>query len=160
MVITTWTDNKPVLMLSNFVGKEPMDQCKRFDRKEKKHIKVERPAAVAIYNKCIEDVDKMDLLLLLYRSKIRTEQWYLRIAFHLFILAAVNNWILYKELGESNNLVKFLTELSIDLIQGRPPVDNDTDTDSDEVEEPKQKSVRLSQVSKQARFDKYNHSPV
>ena len=74
VVITTWTDNKPVLMLSNFVGKEPVDQCKRFDRKEKKHIKVERPAAVAIYNKCIGGVDKMDLLLLLYHSKIRTEQ--------------------------------------------------------------------------------------
>ena len=40
VVITTWTDNKPVLMLSNFVGKEPVDQCKRFDQKEKKHIEV------------------------------------------------------------------------------------------------------------------------
>ena len=40
-------------MLSNFVSKEPVDQCKRFDRKEKKHIEVERPVAIAIYNKCM-----------------------------------------------------------------------------------------------------------
>ena len=83
-------------------------------------------------------VDKMDMLLSLYRLIIRTREWYLRIAFHLFSLAAVNSWILYKELGGSNNLVKFLTELSIDLIQERPPVDTDTDTGSNEVEKPKQ----------------------
>ena len=77
-----------------------------------------------------------------------TRKKYLRIAFHLFSLAAVNSWILCTELGGSNNLVKFLTELSIDLIQGRPPVDTDSDTDSNEAEEPKQKSLRLSQVSK------------
>ena len=133
-----------------------MDQCKRFDRKENKHIKVERPAAVAIYNRCMEGVDKMNILLLLYRSKISTKKWYLRIAFHLFSFTAVNHWILYKELGKNNSFVKFLSELLIDLIQGCPPVDTDTDVDSNEVEEPKQKSVRLSQVSKDARFDKYN----
>ena len=139
VVITTWIDNKPVLMLSNFVGKERVDQCKRFDRKEKKNIEVERPAAVATYNKCIGGVDKMDMLFSLYRSNICTRKWYLRIAFHLFGLAAVNSWILYKELGGSNNLLIFLTELSIDLFQGRLPIDTDTDTDSDEVEEQKQK---------------------
>ena len=106
------------------------------------------------------DLDKKDMLLLLYHSKISPKKWYLRIASHIFSLTAVNSWILYKELGGSNNLVKFLTELSIDLIQGCPPVDTDTNTDSNEAQEPRQKSVRLSQASKQARFDKYNHWPV
>ena len=103
MVITTWTYNKSVLMLSNFVRKEPVDQCKHLDRKEKKHIEVQRSAAVTICNKCMGGVDNMDMLLSLYRSKIHTRKWYLRIAFNLFSLAAVNSWILYKELGGSNN---------------------------------------------------------
>ena len=61
-------------MLSNFVDKEPVDQCKHFDQKEKKNFKVERPAAVAIYNKGIGGMDKMDMLLSLYRSKILTRK--------------------------------------------------------------------------------------
>ena len=83
-------------MLSNFVGKEPVDQRKHFDQKEKKHTEVEQPATVAIYNKCMGEggMDKMDILHSLYRSKIHTRKWYLRIASHLFSLAAVNSWIL------------------------------------------------------------------
>ena len=72
-LLPNWFDNKPVLMISNFVGKEPVDKCLRYDRKEKKKIGVDRPAAIAIYNKFMGGVDKADLLLSLYRSKIRSK---------------------------------------------------------------------------------------
>ena len=50
LVVTSWYDNKRVTLISNFVGKNNVDQCTRFDRKERSNIKVQRPTAVRIYN--------------------------------------------------------------------------------------------------------------
>ena len=69
-VVTSWFNNKPVLILFNYVGIDPADKCKRYDRKQKKKIDVDQPAAVAIYNKFMGQVDQADMLLSLYRSKI------------------------------------------------------------------------------------------
>ena len=33
IVITAWHDNKRVVMLSNYIGKDPVDTCKWVDRK-------------------------------------------------------------------------------------------------------------------------------
>ena len=32
VIITGWLDNKPVLMLSNYLGKNPTDECSNYDR--------------------------------------------------------------------------------------------------------------------------------
>ena len=158
IVVTSWNDNKPVLMLSNVVGKEPTDTCKRFDRKKKEIIEVPRPASVAIYNKFMGGVDKADILLSIYRTKFRSRKWYLRIAFHLMSLCATNAWLLYKQIGGKDPLLKFLISVSNSLIQGKPTV-----AESDEWDlhpEPRQKSLKRSQVPTDMRFDKYNHWPT
>ena len=61
--MTSWFDNKKVLTVSNFAGKEPTDFCKRYERTEKKKIDVEWPNSVAVYNKFMGGVDKTDMLL-------------------------------------------------------------------------------------------------
>lgn len=48
IVITTWIDNKPVLMLSNYIGKEPTNKCTRFDRKQRKHVEIDCLVAVDV----------------------------------------------------------------------------------------------------------------
>jgi len=155
VVITAWLDNKPVLMLSNYLGKEPTDQCSRYDRKNKEKIDVPRPAAVAVYNKFMDSVDKCDMFLALYRTKLRTRKWYLRIAFHLFSLASMNSWILYQALGGKDPLVKFLIALSTDLITGRP-----TDEDDDVEQENKKPEFRKAcQVITNQRYNKFDHWP-
>ena len=61
VVVTAWFDNKRVLTISNFAGKEPVDTCKRFDRKERKKIDVDHTKSVAIYKKFMGGVDKADI---------------------------------------------------------------------------------------------------
>jgi antitoxin component YwqK of YwqJK toxin-antitoxin module len=33
VVVTSWYDNKKVMMISNFVGKEPVGKCTNYDKK-------------------------------------------------------------------------------------------------------------------------------
>ena len=94
LVVTAWFDNKIVLVISNFVGKNPIGECVRFDRKNRQKVTVARPAAVQVYNSYMGGVDKADMLLALYRTKYRSRKWYQRIAFHLISQCAVNAWII------------------------------------------------------------------
>ena len=69
LVVTSWCDNKRVTLISNFVGKNNIDQCTRFDKNECIKIKVQCPVAVRIYNSFMGGVDKVDMLLALYHTK-------------------------------------------------------------------------------------------
>ena len=111
IVVAAWYDNKCVLTLSNYVGKEPVDTCKRLDKKQKKKIEVLRPASVKVYNSFMGGVDKADMLSSLYRTRYRCRKWYHRIAFHFFSLAVTNSWVIFRQLGGHKPLVRFLSEL-------------------------------------------------
>ena len=71
IVVKAWYDNKQALTLSNYVGKDPIGKCNRYDKSQKKRIEIDRPNSVAIYNKFMGGVDKADMLLSLYRTKYR-----------------------------------------------------------------------------------------
>ena len=116
VVVTAWHDSKCVLTLSNYIGKDPVDTCQRFDWKAEKKIDVDRPASVKFYNAFMGGVDKADMLLSLYRTKYRSRKWYHRVAFHLFSLAVCNSWIMHKSMGGNKRLVDFLAEICISLI--------------------------------------------
>ena len=76
VVVTSWYDSRRVLMISNFIGKEPVGECTRYIRKEKATASVERPASVELYNNYMGGVDKSDMMLALYRTKYRSRKWY------------------------------------------------------------------------------------
>jgi hypothetical protein len=69
LAIVSWYDNQRVLMISNFLGKDPVGNCKRYDAKKKEVISVVRPACVELYNKLMGGVDKADMFFSLYRTK-------------------------------------------------------------------------------------------
>ena len=71
LALIAWYDNRRVLMISNFLGKDPVGNCKRYDAKKKAVISVARPACVELYNKFMGGVDKADMFLSLYRTKYR-----------------------------------------------------------------------------------------
>ena len=50
----------------------------RRDRKEKELVVVPRPKSVEVYNRFMGGVDKADMFLSLYRTKLRTRKWYIR----------------------------------------------------------------------------------
>ncbi|XP_049958238.1 piggyBac transposable element-derived protein 2-like [Schistocerca serialis cubense] len=100
-----WYDNKPVHLLSTFAGAHPTSTVERWDRIKKEKINVECPSIV-------QSVDLLDSLIALYRIKIWSKKWYLRIVFHLLDLTVVNAWILYRrDCTECN--VRKLDQLSL-----------------------------------------------
>ena len=100
-----------VLTISNFIGKEPQGEAKRWDKKKKEMISIARPASVEIYNRFMGGVDKADMLLALYRTKLRTRKWYHRIAVHLLSPAVVNSYTIYKEVRGKGSLLMFLMDV-------------------------------------------------
>lgn len=97
IIFLKWFDNKPVHLISSYVGVEPMDMVKRWSVKDKKHIQVDRPAIVKEYNEHMGGVDLMDMLVELYRIDIKAKRYYLRIIFNLIDIAVVNSWLLYRK---------------------------------------------------------------
>ena len=73
LAVTSWYNNKRVTVISNFVGKNNVDQCTHFDREECTNIKVQHAATVRIYNSFMGGVNKADMLLALYHTKYDQE---------------------------------------------------------------------------------------
>lgn len=162
LVVATWFDNKLVLMLSNYVRIDPAGKCKRYDRKQKKKIDVDRAAAVVIYNTFMGRVDKTDMLLSLYRSKIRSKQWFHWLGFQMFNLALTNNWVLCKEIGGNDSLVKFTLSKAKSLIYGTT---QSFSYESYDDQQPRTTSLKRSQVNKynlsrNTIYPKYNLSLI
>uniref|UniRef100_A0A0K8VPL0 PiggyBac transposable element-derived protein 1 n=1 Tax=Bactrocera latifrons TaxID=174628 RepID=A0A0K8VPL0_BACLA len=91
-----WYDNKGVQLLSNYIVENPVSQCIRWCRKQKKYIDVPRPAVVDYYNKHMGGVDLADMLLNLYKINHRSEKWYMRIVYWCISTVVVNSWLLYR----------------------------------------------------------------
>ncbi|KAL2098379.1 hypothetical protein ACEWY4_007586 [Coilia grayii] len=81
-----WYDNRPVTLLSTFLGANPNSEVQRWDKKEKKIVHIRRPNIVSYYNRSMGGVDLLDSLLALYRIKIRSKKWYHRVVFHMLDL--------------------------------------------------------------------------
>lgn len=96
IVAVRWFDNKAVNLASNFVAIDPVDHVRRWDKKQKTHISIERPAIIRLYNKSMGGVDKSDFLVALYRTFIRSKKWTLRVIFHYFNVAVCNSWLEYR----------------------------------------------------------------
>lgn len=76
VVAIKWYDNKPVTLLSTFVGVDPTDSVRRWDKAKKEHVQVYRPSIVKEYNKFMGGVDLHDSLTALYKYPVRSKRWY------------------------------------------------------------------------------------
>ncbi|KAJ0000608.1 hypothetical protein NQD34_012450 [Periophthalmus magnuspinnatus] len=83
MAIVKWYDNKAVLLVSSFIGPDPVDRCRRWSKEKKEYVEVDRPHIVKVYNNNMGGVDLADMFAALYRIDIRPRRWYLR---HLVLL--------------------------------------------------------------------------
>ncbi|CAL9686005.1 unnamed protein product [Knipowitschia caucasica] len=96
IIIVRWNDNKPVNLLSSYVGIEPMGSVKRWDRKSKTYMMVPRPAIVETYNKFMGGIDLLDMLTALYKFNFKSRRWYMYIWWHTVTVAVINAWNLYR----------------------------------------------------------------
>lgn len=157
IIVCAWFDNKQVLTASNYIGVHPISDCKRYNRKEKKDIMVDRPAIVATYNQFMGGVDKADMMLSFYKTKLKTTKWYLRIFFHLVNMCVVNAWVIYREAGGKGPLLDFLVDIARTLLTGTATAD--PTIDDNPVPTPPVRSLSASQVPLGIRNDRTNHWP-
>lgn len=138
---TSWKDNKQVLLLSAYVGSEPLNTVKRYDKKQKKSIAISCPNAIREYSASMGGVDTMDSYLGRYRIRMKSKKWTNRLFYHLLDMSVINCWIFYKKVLLKNganpkNILKltdFRTELAETLCKygstsenkrGRPSLNN------------------------------------
>ena len=85
-------------MWFNFLGKDSVSQANRFDSRNGKIIQVPRPGSVVIYNRFVGGVDKADMLLSLYCSKMRKQEivpphcWKCAFGFDKFFHSLATDW--------------------------------------------------------------------
>lgn len=90
-----------------------MQKCNKCCRKDKLSVEVTQSNVVKEYNAFMGDVDKVDMLLELYRIDIRSTKWYRRIIYWCLAVAIVSGWLLCRrhqmQLGrkEDYTLVQF-----------------------------------------------------
>lgn len=115
--VVSWYDNKVVTLSSTYIGENPKDFAKRYDRKEKKRIEIERPAIVREYNKFMGGVDLMDMLIGLHKIGMRTKKLYFRMFYHLLDMSVVNAWLLFRRTTTNNavTLTKFRVDVAYTL---------------------------------------------
>ncbi|CAK1587806.1 unnamed protein product [Parnassius mnemosyne] len=142
---TSWKDNKQVLLLSTYVGANPVGTISRYDKKQKKNISIPCPKVIEEYNAHMGGVDTMDSYLGRYRIRMKSKKWTNRLFQHMLDMAVINSWILYKKvsLKKKTNpknilkLVDFRTELAETLCKygavsenkrGRPSMNRQENT--------------------------------
>ncbi|KAH9377613.1 hypothetical protein HPB48_021341 [Haemaphysalis longicornis] len=60
-------------------------------------LKKKGQTSIRFYNKHKGEVDLNDLLISLYRTRMKTKKWPVKVIFHFNDLALVNSWLNYKE---------------------------------------------------------------
>lgn len=96
VAVTKWFDNKPVILMSTIYGSEPKDQCRRWCKRQKEYVNVERPLVVKMYNTNMGGVDLADRMMAVCPSRSRTKKWTICFISHMLDLSASNAWIQFR----------------------------------------------------------------
>ena len=171
-----WMDKKSVTFATNFAAVEPVDTCRRYDKKSKRHIEVQRPAVVKAYNSNMGGVDIHDMLKTLYEIDHKSKKSYMRIVYFLLSVSLVNGWLLMrrhsKKLDVSEREIPKLLEFSLKVSKslrkvnfsgyrkrGRPSSNTLNENDENvETETKRRKPTRI--PDELMRRDLANHFPL
>lgn len=115
-----WFDNKPVHLVSSFLGPDPVNNVRRWSAEKRSYIDIPRPHIIEQYNQHMGGVDLNDMLVALYRIDLGTKKYYFRIFYRLIDVCIVNAWIFYRKVSKSNNIkkVKPLLAFKADIAHG------------------------------------------
>ena len=177
IIVAKWLDNKPVHIASNFVGVEPMGTVERWCQKSKERKKIQCPQMILAYNNGMGGVDLADMLIALYRIKVKTRRWYQKIFWHCVDIAKVNAWLLYRRHSSQRGipkrqqlpLLKFSTAIAEGLISankvqpqataGRPGRPTKRKSCDVETRAKCGKTATVPMPNEVARFDQLGHWP-
>lgn len=116
VTMVKWLDNKAAHLASNFIGIGEKDVVKRWSKKDKKFVDIERPEIVKKYNHAMGGVDLLDQLMSYYRTFIKSKKWPLRMIFHASDLAVVQA---FREYDIDNDLLAIPKNKRLTLLQFR-----------------------------------------
>lgn len=102
VTVVKWLDNKITHLASNFIGIGQKDLVRRWCKRERRFVEVERPEIVKKYNHAMGGVDLLDQLMSYYRTFIKSKKWPLRMIFHASDLAVVQA---FREYQTDNELL-------------------------------------------------------
>lgn len=170
MTAISWKDNKQVVLLSTYVGADPVGVIERFDKKMKKRVPVTCPKIIREYNAHMGGVDLMDSHLGRYKIRVKTKKWYLRIFYHLLDITIINSWILYRKVHHKQgfsdkdlmSLMDFRSELA-ETLTNLGSTENRKGRPSSSIEEQisrKRKGPAPTMPTKEVRMDKSGHDQV
>ena len=120
-------------------------------------------------------VDLVDMLIALYRCKVKTKRWYILLIFHAIDIAKVNAWLLYRRFCDQLSipaklqmpLLQFVSKLSDALIKAGKPSTNRIcpgrpskwESMEDDVMPKKGRNPVTALPTEDARFDQFCHWP-
>ncbi|CAG4974240.1 unnamed protein product [Colias eurytheme] len=92
-----WKDNKPVNLLSTYVGAEPATTVTRFDKSKKERVAIPCPKVIKEYNAHMGGVDLLDSFIGRYHITMKSRKWTMRLFYHFLDLAVINSWVMFKK---------------------------------------------------------------
>lgn len=94
-----WKDNKPVNLLSTYVGAEPATTVTRFDKSKKERVAIPCPKIIKEYNAHMGGVDLLDSFIGRYHITMKSRKWTMRLFYHFLDLAVINSWVMFKKVN-------------------------------------------------------------
>ncbi|CAG4998302.1 unnamed protein product [Parnassius apollo] len=99
-----WKDNKIVVIASTFAGQKPEADVRRWDKQNSKYVTIKRPYVVGEYNRHMGGVDLIDSIMGIYKIRLRSKRWQVRLFYHYLDLTMANAWLLYIRVSKFKNL--------------------------------------------------------
>ena len=96
ITIVRWMDNGIVQLISNYMSGEDGSAARRWCKKEREYVMIERPLIIHEYNIHMGGVDLRDMLLSLYRIGHTSVKYYMHIVFYCIGISIVNAWLFYR----------------------------------------------------------------
>lgn len=119
VVVCDWYDNRLVSIASNFHSVEPTTIQQRWCKKQKKYVSIPCPNIISAYNRSMGGVDRCDMMVSLYRMKMKGKKWYKRLFFHFVDLALLNAWTMLRQTTQPKlKLVDYKIDVAVALIRG------------------------------------------
>ncbi|XP_066258479.1 piggyBac transposable element-derived protein 3-like [Euwallacea similis] len=116
--IVRWHDNSVVTVASNVYSVDPVQNVKRYSRKQRKDIYIPQPYVIAQYNEYMGGVDLHDNGIANYRCQVFGKKWWWPLFCNSLDSLVVNAWKLYNVVNEKKiSQVDFKSYVALRLLK-------------------------------------------
>ncbi|XP_028394481.1 piggyBac transposable element-derived protein 4-like [Dendronephthya gigantea] len=129
-----WRDKRVVKMITT-IGENDMVEVTVRKRGVPDGVMMQKPQCIALYNKSMSGVDKLDECIQYYPFTRKSVKWTKKFTFYLFQIAMYNAFVIYKDRipeRKCKSLHDFILSVIPTFILSAVEVVSDTDSDHDE----------------------------